>query len=143
MTYLEWYKTHGSKHKALIKKLSALSDEALIDYFDFENMCKEEPDFCPLYNEHKKCHDTAKLNCYLCACPYFKFDDTGITTQSGKTIYSTCMINAKEGKTFETEDAIHLDCSACLLPHKEAFIQKHFSRDWFDIMQHSISSDGQ
>jgi len=53
------------------------------------------------------------------------------------------MINAKEGKTFETEDAIHLDCSACLLPHKEAFIQKHFSRDWFDIMQHSISSDGQ
>ena len=57
--------------------LTELSDEEVIAYFKFENMVKKEPDFCPLYKDNKKCHDMKELNCYLCACPNFRFDDEG------------------------------------------------------------------
>lgn len=135
MSYEKWFQTHGNKHKKIMQKLSKLSDDEVIAYFRFENMVQKEPDFCPLYKENKKCHDMEELNCYLCACPEFRFSDAGFSKKGDKTIYSTCSINAKEGGTFQTEDAIHQDCSGCLLPHRETYIKKYFSRDWFTIMR--------
>jgi len=137
MTYKEWFDAHGTKHQKVMKKLNGLSDEEVIAYFRFENMVEKEPGFCPLYAEKKKCHETEELNCYLCACPHFRFDDNGLYTKENKTVYSTCSINAREGKEFVSEDAVHQDCSACLLPHSESFIRKVFTRNWFAIMNES------
>ena len=123
-----------------MKKLDGLSDEEVIAYFRFENMVKKEPEFCPLYKENKKCHEMEELNCYLCACPYFRFDDRGLHEKEGRTYYSACSIDAREGKAFVSEHAVHQDCSTCLLPHKESFIRKVFTRNWFGIMQESSTS---
>ncbi|MEY3090350.1 MAG: hypothetical protein RL113_666 [Pseudomonadota bacterium] len=134
MTYKEWFIAHGNKHRALMQKLTRFSDEEVIAYFRFENMVEKEPDFCLLYGENKKCHDIEDLNCYLCACPHFHFDDSGLAKEREKIVYSRCTIGSKEGATFVSENAIHHDCSHCFVPHDEAYIQKHFSRDWFKIM---------
>jgi len=134
MTYTEWFETHGKKHQNIMKRLKHLSDVEVLEYFRFENMVQKEKDFCYLYEDNKKCHDMKTLNCYLCACPYFKFDDEGLAQQENKTVYSICSIDAKEGKAFVSEHAIHQDCSACEVPHKESYIKKHFSRDWFEMM---------
>jgi len=120
-----------------MKKLDGLSDEEVIAYFRFENMVEKEPDFCPLYAEHKKCHEMEELNCYLCACPHFRFDDRGLYAKEGRIYYSDCSIHAREGEKFVSESAMHQDCSACLLPHKEFFIRKMFKRNWFEIMSES------
>ena len=134
MSYRSWFDKHGAKHKAIVTKLAHLSDDALIEYFRFENMCIEEPDFCPLYAKNKKCHDIELLNCYLCACPNFRFDDDGFREEEGKSLFSYCDIDSKDGKQFINERAIHQDCSNCLVPHREAYIKEHFDRDWFSIM---------
>ena len=135
MSYSKWFTAHGNKHKEIMKKLTTLSDDEVIAYFRFENMVKKEPDFCPLYKKNKKCHEIEILNCYLCACPNFRFDDEGIAKKESKPIYSICNIDSKDGDIFQTENAIHQNCSGCLVPHQEAYIKKHFSRDWFDIMK--------
>lgn len=57
MTYEEWFLKQGKLHKTVLKKLENLSNDEIIEYFKFENMLKNEPDFCPLYKESKKCHD--------------------------------------------------------------------------------------
>ncbi len=116
-------------------KLTELSDEEVIRYFRFENMVKNEPDFCPLYKDNKKCHDMKKLNCYLCACPHFRFDDEGFKKVEDKTLYSTCDIHSKHGSQYISDNAIHQNCSACLVPHHEAYIKKVFKRDWFAMMK--------
>ena len=54
MTYKEWFINHGNKHKKIVEKLQNLSNDEIIDYFRFENMQKNEPDFCLLYKENKK-----------------------------------------------------------------------------------------
>lgn len=138
MTYLEWFKSHGSKHAAIMQKLTHFSDAEVIAYFRFENMVKHEPDFCPLYAQNKKCHDMENLNCYLCACSHFRFDDAGLEKEAEKTIYSTCAIEAKDGGVFESENAVHQDCTKCLVPHHESTIKKYFSRDWFEIMKEVV-----
>jgi len=135
MLYSDWFYEHGKKHNAIMKKLTHLSDNEVIAYFRFENMVENEPDFCPLYKENKKCHDTAGLNCYLCGCPNFRFKDKGFHTREGKTLYSACSINSKEGGQFISEDAIHQDCSKCLVPHHESYIRSVFDRDWFEMME--------
>ena len=140
MTYKEWFESHAKKHSTIVSKLEHLSDEELIRYFRFENMVKMEPEFCPLYKTATKCHDMEDLNCYLCACPNFQFDDTGLKQVGDKTLFSTCAIDAKEGKQFISDQAIHHDCSGCIIPHKEAYIREHFSRDWREIMKHSDQS---
>jgi len=124
-------------------KLTHLSDEEVIAYFRFENMVEKEPDFCPLYKDRKKCHEIEELNCYLCACPNFRFDDEGFTKIDNKILYSKCSIDSKDGSQYITEDAIHQNCAGCLVPHHESYIKQHFKRDWFEIMKHSISNDGQ
>ncbi|MDD2828337.1 MAG: hypothetical protein PHW18_02045 [Sulfuricurvum sp.] len=135
MSYKQWFDTHASKHRVIMDKLSALSDDEVIEYFRFENMVEKESDFCPLYAEQKKCHDTEELNCYLCACPNFRFNDAGFTLEEGKTIFSICSIDSPDGDRFITDTAIHQNCTGCLVPHKENYIRKIFSRDWLNIMK--------
>jgi len=137
MSYLSWFEEHASKHKQIVDKLLAqgCDQEAIIDYFDFENMCEREPDFCPLYKEHRKCHDMEKLNCYLCACPNFRFNDEGFKTHEGITTFSHCSIDSKDGRQGRYGDAIHQDCSKCTVPHHRSYVQKHFDPDWKKIMK--------
>lgn len=135
MTYLEWCKSHQNKHNAIMQKLVDLSDDEVIEYFYYENMQKNEPLFCPLYALNQKCHDMQNLNCYLCACPHFRFDDMGIKKVEEKTLFSTCAIGAKKGKVFESESALHHDCTNCCIPHEREFIKQSFERDWHYIME--------
>ncbi|MCK4442191.1 MAG: hypothetical protein KAU90_09285 [Sulfurovaceae bacterium] len=135
MSYSSWFQSHGEKHKKIIKKLSHLNDQELIEYFRFENMIQNEPNFCPLYIKNKKCHDIEKLNCYLCACPNFRFNDNGFAEIENRTLFSKCNINSKDGDQFKTDNAIHQNCTGCTVPHYESYIQKNFSRDWFEIMK--------
>ena len=141
MSYINWFQTHGEKHKAIMDKLTQLSDDEVIEYFRFENMLEKEPDFCPLYKDNKKCHDMKELNCYLCACPNFRFDDNGFKKVEEKTLYSTCDIESKDGSQYFTDDAIHQNCSGCLVPHHEAYIKKIFDRDWFKIMESVLPTE--
>jgi Zn-finger protein len=141
MTYAKWVNEHANKHKKILEKLTHLSDEQIIEYFFYDNMIKNEPDFCLLYKDKKKCHDMENLNCYLCACPHFRFKDEGIEKFEDKTIFSVCSINSKDGKIFESENALHQDCSNCFIPHKKNFIKKVFDRDWAKIMIHSEKND--
>lgn len=138
--YGAWLKEHGRKHRAIVEKLKHLNKEALIEYFRYENMVQKEPDFCPLYAQNKKCHEMSDLNCYLCACPNFRFDDKGVRKEGERMLYSYCAIDSKDGSRYVLDDAIHQDCSKCLVPHKEAYIKEHFSRDWEEIMHQSDQS---
>ncbi len=135
MTYSEWFNEHANKHAKILEKLTHLSDDEVIEYFVFENMVEKEPDFCVLYKENKKCHDTKYLNCYFCACPNFRFDEAGVSKQEEKTVYSYCSIDSKDGAQYEGEDYIHQNCSGCLVPHKKAYIKKHFQRNWREVMK--------
>lgn len=135
MSYKQWFDEHAAKHAAIMEKLTRLSDDEVIAYFRFENMVKNEPDFCPLYAENRKCHDTKELNCYLCACPNFRFNDAGFTLEKGKTLFSTCSIESPDGDRYVSESAIHQNCAGCIVPHRESYIRKVFSRDWKAIMK--------
>jgi len=88
----------------------------------------------------KKGHDIENLNCYLCACPNFRFNDNGFKKVENRTLFSKCNINSKDGDQFKTDNAIHQNCSGCLVPHHESYIQKNFSRNWFEIMKDVQSS---
>ena len=134
MSYISWYQEHGEKHKVIMNKLTHLSADEVIAYFRFENMLEKEPDFCPLYKENKKCHDLEGLNCYFCACPNFRFDDEG-WEMKGSNYFSSCSINSKEGSVFIGDAGNHQDCSKCAVPHNESYIRRHFSRDWFEVME--------
>lgn len=137
MSYSSWFNKHANKHKQIVEKLMACgkSQDEIIDYFEFENMVKEENDFCPLYKDNKKCHDMKTLNCYLCACPNFRFKDEGIKKVGENTQYSFCSIESKNGKQGVYGDKIHQDCSACHVPHATNYIKKHFDLDWKEIMK--------
>lgn len=134
MSYELWFQEHGEKHKKIIERLSHLSDDELIEYFRFDNMVQKEPNFCPLYQENRKCHDNEALNCYFCACPNFRFKDKGFKQIEEKTLFSTCSINSKDGSRYISEDAIHQNCARCFVPHSESYIRKYFTRDWFKAM---------
>jgi hypothetical protein len=134
MSYEEWFEAHAAKHKKIVDKLVAkgLCEDEIIDYFEYENMAKEEIDFCPLYAEGKKCHEMEKLNCYLCGCPNFRFDDEGIDEYNGMKILSKCDIN--NGSKLAHGGFIHQNCSKCTVPHHSAYIKKKFDLDWKKIM---------
>lgn len=136
MSYLKWFSEHAQKHKKIVQKLldQGYDKESILEYFDFENMCEKEPDFCLLYKEHKKCHEIEPLNCYLCACPHFRFNDEGMREHRGATQYSCCDIQSKHGGLVQYGDAIHQNCTNCLIPHHLKYISKHFDIDWEMIM---------
>jgi len=135
--YDQWVQNHAQKHKNIVTKLLAqgYDKEQIIDYFDFENMQVKERDFCPLYTENKKCHDMEQLNCYLCSCPNFRFNDTGIKKVAEKTQFSYCSIESKDGRQGVYGEKIHQDCSKCSVPHHRSYVEKHFNLDWAKIMQ--------
>jgi hypothetical protein len=135
MTYLEWFNAHAKKHKHILQKLENRTDEEVIAYFRWENMLKNEPDFCPLFARKEKCHDMERLNCYLCACPEFRFDDHADIRKSW------CVIDARKSRKIEVEKSVHLDCSGCILPHTEGYIKKHFDRNWRKIMHKAPFKD--
>ncbi len=135
MSYKSWFIKHGKKHKEIVDRLEHLNDNELIDYFQFENMVEKEIDFCPLYAKNKKCHNIENLNCYLCACPNFRFNDNGFKKIEDRTLFSKCNINSKDGTQFKNDTAIHQNCSGCSVPHNKSYIKKYFSRDWFEIMK--------
>ena len=134
MSYSSWFQAHGEKHKQIIEKLTHLSDDELIEYFRFDNMVQNEPDFCPLYAKNKKCHDNDELNCYFCACPNFRFNEDGFEQQEERTLFSTCGIESKDGAQYISDSAIHQNCAGCFVPHSESYIKKYFTRDWFEAM---------
>ncbi|MDF1882168.1 hypothetical protein JHD50_12810 [Sulfurimonas sp. MAG313] len=140
MGYTDWFKAHADKHKIIMNKLITqdLNKEQIIDYFDFENMVEKEQDFCPLYKDNKKCHDMDSLNCYLCACPNFRFKDEGIQKIEEKTQYSVCDIESKDGRQGVYGEKIHQDCSKCGVPHHRSYVEKHFNLDWEKIMTKCI-----
>jgi len=135
MTYQEWFNAHASKHAVIMEKLTHLSSSEVIEYFRFENMVVNEPNFCLLYAENKKCHETEYLSCYWCACPYFRFKDSGFSMKNGQTLYSTCSIDCKDGKRFISDTSIHQDCTNCLIPHQEKILKKDFNRNWRTTME--------
>jgi len=136
MGYTSWFDEHSQKHKVIVDKLlkKGYEKEQIVEYFDFENMVKKENDFCPLYKEPKKCHDMEELNCYLCACPNFRFQDEGIKKVEENTQYSFCDIDSKDGRQGVYGDKIHQDCSKCSVPHHKFYVLKNFDLDWKKVM---------
>lgn len=137
MGYNDWVKEHAKKHKKIIDKLlqKNYTKQQIIDYFDFDNMVKNENDFCPLYVKNKKCHDMKSLNCYLCSCPNFRFNDEGIKKVEQKTQFSFCSIDSKDGRVGIYGEKIHQDCSGCCVPHHRSYVEKNFDLDWSKIMK--------
>ena len=137
MSYLAWFDEHAKMHKKIVKKLltQGLTQEQIIDYFDFENMVEKESDFCPLYADNKKCHEMESLNCYLCACPNFRFNDAGFKKVEQNTQFSFCAIDSKDGSQGVYGEAIHQDCSKCGVPHHRAYVEKHFDLNWKKMMK--------
>lgn len=129
MTYDEWRTQHAMAKAEIVNKNNLCDVDEIVEYFKFENMVKKEPNFCPLYKDNIKCHDTDELNCYYCGCPYFKINEN--PKQKGKTtIASTCIIDSKfKAEYYENPDEnnvvkIHCDCSNCFIPHKNRFVKK-------------------
>lgn len=76
------------------------------------------------------------LNCYLCACPNFRFKMEGFEkTPDGKTLFSVCNIKSRDGSQYIGKDYIHQNCSGCIVPHREKYIKNHFNRSWFEVMK--------
>ena len=134
MNYSRWSRVFSRKHAAILATLEGLSVEEVVDYFTYDNMRLNHPEFCPLYAQGRRCHELRELNCYLCACPHFRYCDTGIERIGRRIRYSYCAVDAPGAAEFWTETAIHQDCSGCLLPHHRGFILGHFDRDWKRIM---------
>ena len=138
MDYKQWFEEQANRHKDLITKLRQknFTDEQIITYFEFNNMVVNEPDFCLLYQEKKKCHDIAYLSCFLCACPNFRFNDDGLdVTKAGNQRLSLCSINSSKSDVFVYDKKEHLDCSKCTVPHTKTYVTKHFDEDWKRIMK--------
>ena len=137
MTYNDWYDEHAKKHAAIMTKLKAkgLDEYDIVQYFIFENMVKNEPDFCELYKTNTKCHEGMyELNCYMCGCPHFRFNKTPVL-DADLEFHSTCSINSKRGKrSIREEDQVHQDCSGCTIPHGEDYIFSNYNEDWLTIM---------
>ena len=47
MSYASWFERHAKKHKKIVDKLLAknFSQDEIIEYFDFDNMVKNEQNF--------------------------------------------------------------------------------------------------
>ncbi len=142
MRYFTWFVEHAKKHSILVQKLhhTGLTKNEIIKYFVFENMVEKEPSFCLLYANKQKCHDVPYLNCYLCACPHFRFNDEGMSRDGEVVIKSECAVASKKRSLFVHENIGHLDCSACTLPHTKTFIEKHFDMEWQVIMKACVTS---
>lgn len=137
MAYENWFESHAKKHQALLLQLqhAGMMGEELVGYFVYENMARKERAFCPLYASGKKCHAKEYLNCYLCACPHFRFNDKGLhVKENGVVVKSVCAVNSRFAKQFVHEGTEHLDCSDCSLPHTKAFVRTFAGKPWKEAM---------
>ncbi|CAA6806262.1 MAG: Unknown protein [uncultured Sulfurovum sp.] len=138
MIYNEWYEEHAKKHATIMKKLEGLDEYDIVQYFIFENMVEKEPDFCELYKTNTKCHEMYELNCYMCGCPHFRFNQTP-QKQDDLEFHSICSISSKRGKRTVREVGdvaeVHQDCSGCTIPHGEDYIFSNFDEDWLEMMK--------
>ena len=125
MTYTEWEQDNLINRTTLVKRLLAdgLITSEIIDYFKFDNMVTNEPSYCGLYTTNTKCHDTDDLNCFFCGCPHFVFNDNGLKQLHNRTLYSSCKINSVKGSEFISDQAIHQDCTNCIIPHRQTFAE--------------------
>jgi len=137
MGYGSWFHRHAKRHKKIVDKLliREFDKNRIIDYFDYENMVKNEPRFCPLYKKNQKCHEMEHLNCYLCACPIFRFSDEGIVEKNGLMQMSGCATHRRQGKLIEAKGQLHQDCTHCTLPHERAYIEQVFDTEWLVMMR--------
>ncbi|APW46105.1 hypothetical protein [Rhodoferax antarcticus] len=137
MSYITWFLNHGEKHRKIVERLKkdGLSQDQIIDYFEFDNMVARELEFCLLYAEPRKCHNTAYLSCYMCACPYFRFDDKGTLNAEGILVKSHCAINSTKSAQFVHDGVAHLDCSKCKVPHTRDFVRNNFNENWLEMMK--------
>ena len=119
MTYSSWATDHLKSRQAIQQKLEAkgLTPEQVVDYFNYDIMSVNKPNFCPLYAQGKKCHNVSYLNCYLCACPHFKYSDDSLYQKDSKKIFSECTINSRFATDFEFENDVHCNCADCTIPH--------------------------
>lgn len=142
MSYEDWYLRHGEKHRVIVEKLIAqgYTKDHIIEYFDFDSMVENEPDFCVLYAQPKKCHSVDKLNCFLCACPLFRFNDNGVEMRGNNQVRSYCAVNSKHGTQSLFGDVIHQDCKNCSVPHSKKYVQKNFDVNWFNVMHNCNTS---
>lgn len=130
MTYDEWTEAHNKKVTTILEKLGDRSVDEIADYFKFENMVVNEPDFCLLYPDNKKCHDVDNLNCYFCGCPYFMVNEEPPVDDKKIRHNSYCSINSVFKKDFywgPDDNGIvdsHCDCSDCVFTHKEDYVKK-------------------
>ena len=126
MTFEEWLVDHDGKVQEVLGRLNSTDPNVIIEYFDYDNMAEKESDFCPLYNMGEKCHDTNKLNCYYCACPYFmESDDEPFGYNGDVKIMSTCSINSTKAGTFIQDGVQQCDCTNCHVPHNARFALKY------------------
>lgn len=135
MGYINWFENHAQKHRKIVQKLQlkGMIQKEIIEYFEYDNMIKNESDFCPLYLKNKKCHNMEQLNCYMCGCPNFRFNDEGLGIYDNFKIKSECVIANGEKKAYN--GVIHQDCSQCRVPHYKVFIEKNFKYDWKIMMK--------
>ena len=135
MTYNDWFEAHAKKHADIVEKLQAqgLDEYDIVQYFIFDNMVENEPDFCELYATKTKCHEMYELNCYMCGCPHFRFYQSP-PKEEDLAFHSTCSISSKHGRRAIIEGGIHQDCSRCTIPHGEDYILRNFDTDWRKMM---------
>lgn len=125
MKHGDWTAAHLEKVETVFDKLKDKSVSDTIDYFQYDNMAKNESDFCALYRTFTKCHVSNKLNCLLCACPHFKYSDDEPLLISGENkVMSICLINSKKAKEFTVNGVTHCDCSDCMIPHSDKYIKQ-------------------
>lgn len=134
MTYSEWFDAHAKKHAAIMKKLEGLDEYDKVQYFIFENMVENEPDFCELYATKTKCHEMYELNCYMCGCPHFRIHQSPLKHDDVE-IHSSCSISSKRGKRSYRGNEVHQDCTGCSIPHGEDYILSNFDIDWLEMMK--------
>jgi len=116
MTYTDWHNMQQSK---VSKIVSRLPKDEVIDYFNWDNMVKYEPDFCPLYKTKSKCHELEDLNCLFCACPHFRHSDrTPLFYNGAVKVMSICSLGSKKASLFVVDNTGHCNCSDCVVPHK-------------------------
>ena len=129
MTYSKWQLENLNKRSKLQRKLESwgLNHKEVIDYFNYDNMVKNQPEYCGLYADNTKCHDMENLNCYLCACPHFVVHEPPASVND-TIVHSGCSVNSKFAAEFQTDKDIHCDCSNCTVPHTVSVALKHYEQ---------------
>jgi len=113
--------------KILVREIIScrpITEEQLIEGFNFSQRQKTHPEECICYREAKPCHDlNGKLNCTFCYCPGYDL----------KREQGGCKFGNPEGKGKEIDfpnNGIRRiwDCSNCTFPHQKQntinFLQK-------------------